>query len=152
MAENGKGKTKKQREEAAETKKATKAAKQAAKALKAAQVATVTATYASNGSNKGKQSTPRAGTTGPTRKKDSQYSTCFILNVGGQEGANIPDMQRNAMKAVFSVRKDIEEICVEPLSSSVPSPLLFSEDALPARATKQRDYIRVVYGWRITTT
>ena len=51
------------------------------------------------------------------------------------------------MKAVFSVGKDIEEICFEPLSSSIPAPLLFSEDALPARATKQRDYIRVVYGW-----
>jgi hypothetical protein len=55
-------------------------------------------------------------------------------------------MQRNAMKAVFLVGKDIQEICFEPLSSSVPAPLLFSEDALPARATKQRESIRVFSG------
>jgi hypothetical protein len=144
---SGKGKTKKQREKAAETKKATKAAKQAVKALKAAQVAaSAAANDAYNGSNKGKQSNPRAGTTGPTRNKDSQYHTCFILNVGGQEGANIPDMQRNAMKAVFSVGKDIEEIFFELLSSFVPAPLLVSEDALPVRATKQRECICVVSG------
>ena len=119
-----------------EKKKAKKEAKQAAKALKAAQVAAdVAAKEASSDSNKGKTGTPRAGTPGPTRKKDSQYSTCFILNVGGQEGENIPDVQRNAMKAVFLVGNDIEEICFEPLSSSVPAPLLFSEDTLPARAT-----------------
>ena len=69
---NGNLKTKKQREKAAEKKKATKAAKQAAKALKAAQVAAAAAAKdAYNGSDKGKQSTPRAGTTGPTRKIDS---------------------------------------------------------------------------------
>ena len=50
------------------------------------------------------------------------------------------------MKAVFLVGNDIEEICFEPLSSSIAAPLLFSEDALPARVTKQRDYIRVVSG------
>ena len=71
---------------------------------------------------------------------------CFILNVGGQEGGNIPDMQRNAMKAVFSVGNDIEEIFFKPLSSSIPAPLLFSEYALHARAKKQRDYICVVSG------
>ena len=55
-------------------------------------------------------------------------------------------MQRNATNTVFSVGNDIEEICFEPLSSSIPAPLLFSEDALPDHATKQRDYIRVVSG------
>ena len=146
VAKNGKGKTKKQREEAAEKKKAKKEAKQAAKALKASQAAELAAKEVASNSNKGKTGTPKAGNSGPTRKKDSQYSTCFILNVGGREGATIPEVQKNAMKAVFSVGNDIEEICFEPLSSSIAAPLLYSEADTPTRATLQRNYIRVVSG------
>ena len=88
VAKNGKGKTKEQREETAEKKKANKEAKKAVKvALKVAQAAAAAVDKeALNDSNKGKTSTPRAGTTGPTHKKDSQYHTCFILNVGGKDG------------------------------------------------------------------
>jgi hypothetical protein len=137
---SGKGKTKKHREAAAERKKANKEVKKAAKSeLKAAQATSALAgKEVPTNTTQGNQSTPRVSTTGSTHKKYSQYSTCFILNVGGQQGDNIPDMQRNAMKAVFSVGKNIEEIFFEPLSSSIPAPLIFSEDALPVRATKQR--------------
>ena len=71
VEQSGKGKAKKQRDAAVEKKKAKKEARKAAQnALQVAQ-----AMAEKEASTDPKPGTPRAGTTGPTRKKDNLYST-----------------------------------------------------------------------------
>ena len=143
VEQSGKGKTKKQHEAAVERKKAKKEARKTAKnALQVAQAAAEKEL-----STNPKPGTPRAGTTGPTRKKYSLYSTSFILNNVGKEDGIIPDIQRHIMKAVFSVGNDLENICFEPLYPSTPAPPLFDENDPPWTRYKKATIYSCSFWW-----